>query len=154
MVPPSVLVRAWLVCLVVGCGGVWAAAVSARQDQTVGVGDDRARFAAFVERLKTEAIERGISDAVAARALDGLEPLPVVVRRDRGQAESVLSVDTYVRRRLTPATVRKARRMATTHHAVLEKVGETYGVQIERDHAALVESVRTGRVETLREDDL
>ena len=53
-------------------------------------------------------MRRGISEAVAAQAFDGLEPLPVVVQRDRGQAEAVLSIDTYVRRRLTPATIRKA----------------------------------------------
>ena len=35
---------------------------------------DAARFAAFLDELKTEAVRRGISEAVAARALDGLEP--------------------------------------------------------------------------------
>lgn len=91
--------------------------------------DDAARFAAFLDELKSEAVRRGISEAVAASALDGLEPLPVVLERDRGQAEAVLTIDTYVRQRLTPATVRQARRMATTHRAVLERVGKTYGVQ-------------------------
>ncbi len=90
--------------------------------------DDRARFAEFLTTLKTEAIARGISEAVAARALDGLEPLPVVVARDRGQAEAVLSIDTYVRRRLTPATVRKARRLYADHTGLLRKIGDTYGV--------------------------
>ena len=66
---------------------------------------------------------------MAARALDGLTPLPVVVERDRGQAEAVLSIDAYVRRRLTPTIVRRAREMATKHRTVLEKVGTTYGVQ-------------------------
>ena len=79
--------------------------------------------------LKTEAVERGISREVAARALDGLTPLPVVVERDRGQAEAVLSIDAYVRRRLTPTIVRRAREMAVKHRTVLEKVGATYGVQ-------------------------
>jgi membrane-bound lytic murein transglycosylase B len=90
---------------------------------------DSARFVAFLEDIKAEAVRRGISEAVAARALDGLEPLPIVLDRDRGQAEAVLPIDTYVRQRLTPATVRQAQRMATTHRAVLEKVGKTYGVQ-------------------------
>ena len=72
---------------------------------------------------------RGISAAVAARALDGLTPLPVVVERDRGQAEAVLSIDDYVRRRITPTTVRRAREMAARHQVILEKVGKAYGVQ-------------------------
>ncbi len=91
--------------------------------------DDAARFAAFLDELKTEAVRRGISEAVAARALDGLEPLPVVLERDRGQAEAVLSIDAYVRQRLTPATIRRARAMASTHRGVLERVGKAYGVQ-------------------------
>lgn len=91
--------------------------------------DAATRFGAFLGELKAEAIRRGISEAVAAEALDGLQPLPVVVERDRGQAEALLSIDTYVRRRLTPGTIRKAQRMAATHHQILEKVGKAYGVQ-------------------------
>ncbi len=114
-------------------GALWLAlapvAVGARQDHASTGADERARFAAFLEALKSEAAARGISDAVAARALDGLEPLPVVVARDRDQAEAVQSIDTYVRRRLTVATVRKAQRMFLQHRDVLEKIGATYGVQ-------------------------
>jgi len=90
---------------------------------------DPARFSAFVAELKAEAVRRGISEAVATQALEGLEPLPIVVERDRGQAEAVLSIDTYVRRRLTPSTVRKAQRMAVAHRDLLVKVGKTYGIQ-------------------------
>lgn len=102
--------------------------VRARAQQTPAP-EAETRFAAFVRDLKAEAIRRGISEAVAAQALDGLQPLPVVVERDRGQAEAVLSIDTYVRRRLTPVTIRNAQRMATTHRGVLERVGKAYGVQ-------------------------
>lgn len=90
---------------------------------------DAARFGAFLDELKTEAVERGISAEVAARALDGLTPLPIVVERDRTQAETVLSVEEYVRRRLTPAIVRQARAMAVEHKTLLEQVGKAYGVQ-------------------------
>ncbi|HUU33736.1 MAG TPA: lytic murein transglycosylase [Vicinamibacterales bacterium] len=133
MIRPSALVRVAVPLL----AAVWCVAGStplvARQDavpaRAAAVADDRGRFTAFLEEMKTEAVARGISAAVAARALDGLEPLPVVVDRDRGQAEAVLSIDTYVRRRLTPRTIRTARRMFTTHRAMLDKVGRTYGVQ-------------------------
>jgi membrane-bound lytic murein transglycosylase B len=106
----------------------WAAPLAAQAPPSDPV-IDNARFTAFLDELKTEAVERGISSAVAAKALDGLAPLPVVIERDRGQAEVVLSVDDYVRRRLTPAMVRRARSMATTHKALLDKVSKTYGVQ-------------------------
>jgi membrane-bound lytic murein transglycosylase B len=90
---------------------------------------DPARFAAFVAELKAEAVRRGISEAVASQAFDALEPLPIVVERDRGQAEAVLSIDRYVQRRLTASTIRKAQRMAVAHRDVLTKVGKAYGIQ-------------------------
>jgi membrane-bound lytic murein transglycosylase B len=102
---------------------------SSAQAPAVAGPDEAARFTAFLEELKAEAVRRGISETIATQALDGVAPLPVVVERDRGQAEAVLAIDTYVKRRLTPATVRKAQRMAATHRAVLQKVGEAYGVQ-------------------------
>jgi membrane-bound lytic murein transglycosylase B len=90
---------------------------------------DPAAFAAFLEALKSEAIALGIDATVAAAALDGLEPLPVVVQRDRTQAETVLTIDQYVTRRLTTAVIRRGREMAATHKATLAKVARTYGVQ-------------------------
>ncbi len=113
-----------LVCLLLGAAVAPRAEQPAAPDAVAPV-----RFAAFLDELKAEAIRRGISETVAATALDGLAPSPVVVERDRSQAEAVLTIDAYVRRRLTPATVRQAQRMATTHRAVLERVGKTYGVQ-------------------------
>ena len=128
--PPALLRAALLTVAAVWCVAS-PAVVGARQALAPApvTTDERARFTEFLQGLKDEAVERGISGAVAARALDGLEPLPVVVDRDRGQAEAVLSIDTYVRRRLTPATVRKARRMAAQHRSLLAKIGTTYGVQ-------------------------
>ncbi len=108
---------------------LWVAAVAPRAEQPQAPATDGPRFDEFLVELKAEAVRRGISESVAATALDGLQPLPVVVARDRGQAEAVLSIDTYVKRRLTPAVVRQAQRMATTHRAVLERVASTYGVQ-------------------------
>lgn len=108
---------------------VLAAAAAAPHAAQAPEAIDEAKFTAFLGEVKAEAVERGISAAVAARALDGLTPLPVVVERDRGQAEIVLTVDQYVRRRLTPATVRRAREMARRHRALLADVGKAYGVQ-------------------------
>ena len=89
---------------------------------------EREEFAKFLEVVKTEALARGISDTTVNRALTGLEPSATVIERDQSQAEVVLTVDQYLRRRLTPAVVRTARQMATRHHAVLDRVSKTYGV--------------------------
>lgn len=130
LVTTSQFLRVALLAAVAVCVAVMPARLGARQAQVAEpAADEPARFAAFLDDLKVEAVRRGISEAVAARALDGLEPLPVVLERDRGQAEAVLSIDTYVRQRLTAATVRQAQRMATTHRDVLARVGKAYGVQ-------------------------
>jgi membrane-bound lytic murein transglycosylase B len=88
----------------------------------------RPDFASFIETVKVDALARGISETTVNRALTGLEPSPTVVERDRTQAEIVLTIDQYVQRRLTPATVRTARQMRTKHASVLRRVSAAYGV--------------------------
>jgi membrane-bound lytic murein transglycosylase B len=87
---------------------------------------ERLPFAAFVETLKSIALERGIRAEVVEQALTGLEPLEVAVERDRNQPEAVLTIDQYVARRLTPAFVRTARAQAAAHRALVAKVGARY----------------------------
>jgi membrane-bound lytic murein transglycosylase B len=90
--------------------------------------DRRPPFPEFVEGLKADALARGVSAAVVERALAGLEPSATVIERDQTQAELVLTVDQYLKRRLTPAIVRTARQMAVRHKALLDTVGKAYGV--------------------------
>jgi membrane-bound lytic murein transglycosylase B len=86
-------------------------------------------FDSWLAGARTEALARGISETTIARALDGLEPLPVVVERDRTQAETVLTVDEYVRRRLTPRFVRTANDRVVAERVTLRRVADRYGVQ-------------------------
>jgi membrane-bound lytic murein transglycosylase B len=85
-------------------------------------------FAEWLTAFRSEAAERGISDATLDRALTGLEPLPVVVERDRTQAELVLTLDQYLERRLTRGMIRTAQKMAAQHRTLLRKVSAKYGV--------------------------
>jgi membrane-bound lytic murein transglycosylase B len=87
-----------------------------------------ADFPTFLENVRTEALERGISEQTVNAALTGLEPEPTVINRDRSQAEIVLSIDQYLKRRLTRPFVRTGREMATKHRAVLKEVSAQYGV--------------------------
>lgn len=91
--------------------------------------DPKPGFDAWLARTRADALARGISEATVAKALDGLEPLPIVVERDRTQAETVLSVDEYIRRRLTPRFVRTANERAAAERVTLRKVADRYGVQ-------------------------
>jgi membrane-bound lytic murein transglycosylase B len=85
-------------------------------------------FVEWLSAFRSEAASRGISDATLDRALTGLEPLPVVVERDRSQAELVLTLDQYLERRLTRAMIRAAQKVAVQHRRVLRKVSAKYGV--------------------------
>ncbi len=87
----------------------------------------RPEFSEFVSQLKEQALAKGVSAATVEAALTGLDPLAVVVERDRTQAETVLTIDQYLQRRLTRSFVRTAKEKATTHRAVLRKVSATYG---------------------------
>jgi membrane-bound lytic murein transglycosylase B len=85
-------------------------------------------FVEWLTAFRSEAAGRGISDATLDRALAALEPLPVVVERDRTQAELVLTLDEYLERRLTRPMTRAAQKVAAKHRTLLRKVSARYGV--------------------------
>lgn len=85
-------------------------------------------FAEWLVAFRAEASSAGISDKTLDTALTGLEPVPVVIERDRTQAELVLTLDQYLQRRLTPKMTTTARKMAKEHRKVLTAVSDKYGV--------------------------
>jgi membrane-bound lytic murein transglycosylase B len=111
----------WLLC-------AWAAVATAGQDASSSDVPVRQPFPEWLEGVRTEALARGIRAATLDSALTGLEPLPVVVERDRAQAEYTFTLDGYIRRRLTPRMVRDARRAYARHRTLLRRVGRQYGV--------------------------
>src|SRR5688500_17286978 len=88
----------WLLC-------AWAVVATAGQDASSSDVPVRQPFSEWLEGVRTEALARGIRAATLDSALTGLEPLPVVVERDRAQAEYTFTLDGYIRRRLTPRMV-------------------------------------------------
>src|SRR4029078_4910017 len=56
------------------------------------------------------------------------EPLPSVIERDRSQAELVLTLDQYLKRRLTRRLVRTAQTAPRKHATLLSRVSARYGV--------------------------
>ena len=85
-------------------------------------------FDVWLAELRVEAEARGIRPDVIERALTGVEPVAQILERDRTQAEFTFSLDTYLRRRLPPRTVRTARDMYRRHRTLVERVSKTYGV--------------------------
>jgi membrane-bound lytic murein transglycosylase B len=91
--------------------------------------DSRPPFSDFLDDVRTEALSRGIRPEIVDRALSGIEePLPVVLERDRTQAETVLPVETYIARRVTNAMTANGRRMQARHRTVLGQIEDKYGV--------------------------
>ena len=90
---------------------------------------ERPAFSEWLADVRSEAIARGIRQDIVDEAFgDVAEPLPVVIERDRAQAEVVLPLEAYVNRRLTRRMVASARDMFTRHQTLLNQIGTKYGV--------------------------
>lgn len=85
-------------------------------------------FEAFVAGLRDEALTRGISAATVEATLTGIEPVTVVVTRDRSQPETTQSLDAYVQQRVTAGRIATGRKMLATHKALLGRVEERFGL--------------------------
>ncbi len=89
---------------------------------------DREAFGAWLTGVRREALAAGISADTLDRAFDGLEPVERVIERDRSQPEFTLNLQAYLKRRLTPGTVRTARRLFQRHARIIQQVARAYGV--------------------------
>jgi peptidoglycan lytic transglycosylase B len=89
---------------------------------------ERPHFDQWLADLRAEAVARGYSAALVEQALGTLEPLPIVLRSDRSQAERTMAVDDYLARRVTPQVVRTARSMADRHRPLLKRIETRYGI--------------------------
>lgn len=110
-------------------GAAWLA--SAAVGLSAGAGQDappQPPFETFVAGLRADALSRGISPATIEAAFGSLEPLAVVIARDRAQPELTQSLDAYVATRLSARTVATAVEMRRTHGALLARVQEAYGL--------------------------
>jgi membrane-bound lytic murein transglycosylase B len=86
-------------------------------------------FAEWLDGVRAEAMQRGIRQEVIDAAFAGTtEPLQVVIERDRAQAEKVLSLEDYVRRRLTATLVKRGRDAYGRYRPLLQQVSDKYGV--------------------------
>jgi membrane-bound lytic murein transglycosylase B len=96
---------------------------------TTTTADTRPSFSEWLDGVRAEALSRGIRQQIVDEALTDIdEPMPVVLERDRTQAETVFSLETYVSRRLTPAFMKLAREKYADQRTLLGEVGERYGV--------------------------
>jgi membrane-bound lytic murein transglycosylase B len=85
-------------------------------------------FEEWLGGVRAEAQARGISEATLDAALTGLEPLPIVVDRDRSQAEIVGTLDHYLHQHVSAKVIATARTKRAGHAALLDSVHQKYGV--------------------------
>ncbi len=88
----------------------------------------RESFPEWLANLRKDALAAGISQRTVEAALSSVEPVPVVIERDRTQAERVMALDKYLQRRLDRKTVRTARLMARRNATLLGRISAKYSV--------------------------
>lgn len=87
-------------------------------------------FEEWLSELRAEAEQRGFSKDTLA-TLDGLQPLPDVIEKDRSQPESKMTFARYREIVLTEWRIREGQRLYREHLPLLEQVGAKYGVHPE-----------------------
>lgn len=91
--------------------------------------DERPDYETYVESLKTEALEHGISEDAVQRAFADVTFYERAVSADRNQPERVLTLDTYLPRAVPDWKVQQGIEKYKEHEELLTQVGERFGVQ-------------------------
>jgi len=87
-----------------------------------------APFPEWLEGVRADALARGIKPETVQQAFAALDPLPVVVERDRTQAEFALTLEDYLAKRLSKGLVRDTRAAFKRHKPLLVRVSAKYRV--------------------------
>ena len=96
---------------------------------TLGQEPARPSFAEWLAGVRAEAIAKGVRTEIVDAALaDVTEPQPVILERDRAQAETVFSLEKYLARILTRKLILNGREAFANHRELLDEVSERYGV--------------------------
>ena len=86
-------------------------------------------FDQWLTKLKTEAREGGISQAILDSAFADVKLIEKVVKLDRKQPETVQTFQEYMAQRLPQSLVDSGKAMLNQNRAILEEVGREFGVQ-------------------------
>ncbi|KHT63018.1 lytic transglycosylase [Photobacterium gaetbulicola] len=86
-------------------------------------------FDKYVEGLKVEAREKGISESIINSAFDGITFVERAVKADKNQPERKLTLDEYIPRAVPAWKVKQANELYRQHKSTLDKIGKQYGVQ-------------------------
>lgn len=85
-------------------------------------------FATFLEGVRKEAVQKGISQAILDEALSGIQHNARVIELDRKQPESRLTFAEYKQKVINQTRIDKGRQLLRQHHADLQAVSRQYGI--------------------------
>lgn len=88
-----------------------------------------ADFATWLDGVRVEARQNGISDKTMDAAFAGVAPIPRVIELDRSQPESTLTFAQYMARVIPESRVREGREKFAANRAELEDAQRRFGVQ-------------------------
>ncbi|GAJ77345.1 LOW QUALITY PROTEIN: membrane-bound lytic murein transglycosylase B [Vibrio sp. JCM 18905] len=86
-------------------------------------------FDEYLNKLRAEARDKGISEQVISAAFANVEYKPRAVKADRNQPEKKLTLDEYIPRAVPEWKVKQARQLYKEHYTELKRIGDEYGVQ-------------------------
>jgi len=90
---------------------------------------DDARFLSWLEGLRADALASGISQGTLDRSLVDVAPIPRIIELDRHQPESTVTFEAYQTRIVNATRIKNGRERLAKHRALLDEIGETFGVQ-------------------------
>ncbi|MGB0694070.1 MAG: lytic murein transglycosylase [Rhodospirillaceae bacterium] len=85
-------------------------------------------FPVWLQGMKAEALQAGISPRIVASVLDPVQPINRVMELDSRQPEFTLAFSNYFGRAVSPDRITKGRQLLATHGALLNRISARYGV--------------------------
>ncbi len=96
---------------------------------TASAQSDDALFLKWLEGLRADALENGISQSTLDRSLVNVAPIPRIIELDRHQPESTITFEKYQARIVNATRIRIGRERLAKHRALLTEIGDQFGVQ-------------------------
>lgn len=91
---------------------------------------EKEAFSTWLQNLRTEMVQSGISERTVAVALpDTLAPDERIIRLDRKQPEGGVTFERYKNNVITKSRIREGRQKIVEHKTLLQEVGQSYGVE-------------------------
>lgn len=84
-------------------------------------------FSTWLQGLRADAMAQGITAATLDRALTDVQPIPRIIELDRAQPETTLTFPQYIDR-IVPSRLEAAREHYHANKALLDAIGQRYGV--------------------------